>query len=521
MREAVTTLSWSGAAQRAAWRHLCFRRLVCACSCWKLGSQPQHGESHGAEFDATVRLLANPDALRFIPPSAVPFARLAVRGAGLIRQPVQSRCSVWSRAPQSFVDDRQCPYTTASGKPFVWIRARQVGGRMVLPGHGRQYYRLSPTDFTPADGLSEPWPLKPGELDPWYSLVERRLNMTGANDGIPWQPDSDLSRTIEPDANEKALIGAIARRWDNARPIMGRYASPLNSLELAAATGRMRCRDGAVVKRINVDKFGRVDGVTWVDCRDRKEKRSFAPLVFLCASSLKSTRLLLLSRSADSPEGLGTSSGQLGRNLMDHIIVSGWGSAPPLLPREDHEDGRSVYLPRFDLRNGCKKSRGFGVLLYQFDGGGERSHFTAVSFGEMLPRSDNRVTLHPRRKDLWAIPALNIDCSYGEEDLRCARLQAELIRDIASAVGVSLGRANHRPAPPGSAVHECGTARMGTDASNSVLDPNNQCWEAEGLYVTDGSSFPSQGTQNPTLTILALTARACQHAVSWREVCYV
>ena len=186
------------------------------------------------------------------------------------------------------------------------------------------------------------------------------------------------------------------------------------------------------------------------------------------------------------------------------------------MPGPDLDDGRAVYLPRFDARDDPEASpgRGFGVQVYQFHGARGRSHFTAVSFGEMLPRPENCVTLHPARRDAWGIPILKIDCRYSSAELAGARDQAMAIRDIAAAARVKLSRINERPAPPGSAVHECGTARMGSDPATSVLDSNNQCWQARGLYVTDGASFPSQGSQNPTLTILALTARACHHAVN-------
>lgn len=468
-------------------------------------------------IETIVRRLTDPATLRFVPPAAVPLARVALRGVGWLCQPVQSSCSVWGRAPEAFVDDRDCPYVTLRNKPFVWIRARQLGGRMVLPGHGRQYYRLSASDLAPADGLSAPWPLEPGELDPWYSLVERRLKLVGACDDVPWQPDSELSQVIEPSPNEFALMGAIRARWPGARSILGRFAPPLDALESAALTGRFQCREGAIVKQIDVDRSGRVRGVVWVDQQSGTEVRVSVPLVFLCASTLESTRLLLLSRSPSSPDGIGAASGALGRYLMDHIIVSGWGGGPPLMPGPVLEEGRSIYLPRFDIRDELLPlvtGRGFGVQLYQFSGGPGRSHFTAVSFGEMVPHPENRVTLHPTRSDVWGIPVLNIECGHSHEELRRARMQAEAIREIAAATGVTLSRVNHRPAPPGSAIHECGTARMGSDARNSVLDPYNQCWEARGLYVTDGASFPSQGTQNPTLTILALTARASHHAVT-------
>jgi choline dehydrogenase-like flavoprotein len=186
------------------------------------------------------------------------------------------------------------------------------------------------------------------------------------------------------------------------------------------------------------------------------------------------------------------------------------------MPAPVLEQGRCIYLPRFDARDELlpRTERGFGVQLYQFPGGQGRSNFAAATFGEMVPHPENRVTLHPTRTDVWGIPVLNIECSYSHEELGRARLQAEAIRDIAATAGITLSRLNHRPAPPGSEIHECGTARMGSDPADSVLDPHNQCWEAQGLYVTDGACFPSQGTQNPTLTILALTARACHHAVT-------
>jgi choline dehydrogenase-like flavoprotein len=468
-----------------------------------------------------VRLLSGPVGLTSLPPALVPLGRAALRGLGWWRQPIQSRCSVWGRSPEAFVDDLDCPYVTPPNRPFVWVRARLLGGRMVLPGHGRQYYRLGPDDLAPADGLSPPWPLKPGELDPWYRSVERRLSLAGMRDGVPWLPDSEVSQLLEPTANEATLQRGIVARWPSFRPMLGRFAPPLDALEAAAKTGRLLCRQGAVVREINVDRSGRVRGVVWLDQQNGAEERACAPLVFLCASALESTRLLLLSCSSRGPQGLGAASGVLGRCLMDHVIVTGWGSGPPLLPGPVLEEGRSLYLPRFDARKLSMPGpgRGFGVQLYQFPASSGRSHFTAVSFGEMLPRKENRVTLDLSRRDIWGIPVLRIDCGHNDAEMVRAREQAVAIRELAEAVGVKLVRVKG-PAPPGTAVHECGTARMGSDPATSVLDPDNQCWDARGLYVTDAACFPSQGTQNPTLTILALTARACNHAIGAATVRY-
>jgi choline dehydrogenase-like flavoprotein len=153
------------------------------------------------------------------------------------------------------------------------------------------------------------------------------------------------------------------------------------------------------------------------------------------------------------------------------------------------------------------------VQIYRSSFGQDRSLFFAVSFAEMRPRIENKIALNRKRVDRWGIPVLHIDCAHREEELQCATDQTAALRSLADVAGVSLTRIDETPAPPGSAVHECGTARMGLDPASSVLDPHNQCWDAAGLYVTDSASFPSQGSQNPTLTIMALTARACAHAV--------
>jgi len=430
------------------------------------------------------------------------------------RQPIQSKCYAWPLAPEQFVDDIDCPYIAPPDRPFIWLRSRQLGGRMVIPHHGRQYYRLAATDFAPTDGLSPVWPLRTGELDQWYELVEGRLALSGSSEDIPWLPGSRLSHVLEFTSTEEALKRSIIARWPNARVILGCTAPPLDSLEVAAWTGRLLVRRGAIARKIEVDNSGHVSGVVWIDHQSRTEIHSYAQLVFLCASALESTRLLLLSRSSRNPDGLGARSGALGQNLMDHIRVRASGLGASLLPEASTEVGRYLYLPRFDARALLAPSgRGFGVLFGQTSGTGEHSHFTATAFGEMLPRSQNRVMLDGDCRDAWGIPVLRIDCSHSNEDLVRGREQVKALRELAEAVGVTLSRIEQVPAPPGSTNHECGTARMGDTPSTSVLDPYNECWEAKGLYLTDGACWPSQSAQNPTLTLLALTARACDQAV--------
>jgi choline dehydrogenase-like flavoprotein len=467
-----------------------------------------------------VRRLVNSEALGFLPPVVIPHARRAVRALGRWRQPIQSRCFVWEQAPEAFVDDRDCPYVTRADRPFDWFRSRMLGGRVAVPGHGRQYYRLSPDDFDPPDGLSEPWPLKRGELDSWYTLVERRLGLSGMHDNLSWLPDSEIANLIIPTPEQAILRDKIGDRWPGARPIVGRHAPPLGGLEAAAQTGGLQCRQGAVVREIRVDGSGNVCGVDWIDSDSRSEQHSSAPFVFLCASALESTRLLMLSRSRRRPQGLGGSSGVLGRYLMDHAIVSVEGIGPDLSDCPIPEQGQCLYLPRFDARRISMPNpgRGYGMQVYQVPAGGARSYFLAVTFAEMLPRPENRVTLLASRRDAWGIPVLHIDCAHDEAQLALARDQTQALRELAELAEIQITKLDEKPRVPGSAVHECGTARMGHDPESSVLDSNNQCWDARGLYVTDASCFPSQGTQNPTLTILALTARACHHAVSGRAM---
>jgi choline dehydrogenase-like flavoprotein len=478
--------------------------------------------SLGAPFrrliQGVAQRLSTPRALSLMPGSFIPKARSLLRRLGRGRQPIQSHCYAWVGAPDAFVDDLDCPYVTPPDRPFIWVRSRMLGGRVAVPGHGRQYYRLGPDDFAPTDGLSVQWPLQARDLEPWYALVERRLNLSGMRDGLPWLPDSELSNFLSPTQTEKTLQDKIIARWPGARPILGRYAPRLDALESAARTGRLLCRQGAVAREIHVDGSGNVSGVSWIDHETGSEQRSSAPLVFLCTSALESTRLLMLSRTPRTPQGLGANSGVLGHYLMDHVFVSAEGFAARNSEESPPEEGRCVYIPRFDSRESAAPGpgRGYGVQVYQFPVAGAKSYFVAGSFAEMLPRYENQVTLDPDRRDAWGIPVLRIDCAFSQVELARAQAQAQALRELAELAKVKLRERDETARPPGSAYHECGTARMGSNPGNSVLDTNNQCWDARGLYITDGACFPSQGYQNPTLTILALTARACQHALSVR-----
>jgi choline dehydrogenase-like flavoprotein len=462
----------------------------------------------------TVPLVADPRLEDILPPRVVNAGRRALRLAGKLHQPVQSRCYAWPLAPGSFVDDRQNPYVAAPDQPFSWIRAHQIGGRMTIPGHGRQYYRLGPADFMPDDGLSPAWGLAPGELDPWYALVEDHLRLAGGTEGCPALPDSRIRQPLAPSAAEAQVFERVRARWRDAHPVLGRFAAPMNTVEAAALTKRLYCRTGALVRDVAVDDSGHAAGVNWFDRASRRIRGARAPIVFLCASTLSTTRILLSSRTARHPEGIGAASGVLGRYLMDHIYVQGTGIGGAL-PGEPvaNEAGRCVFLPRFDRCSGTGAGgRGFGIQVFRWSAERGRSHFVAGAFGEMTPRAHNRVLLDKTFLDAWGLPVLRIECRRDESDRLLAAQQREAIRAVAQALDVTLDPIDETAAPPGTAAHECGTARMGASPADSVCDPNNEVWDARGLYVTDAAAFASQGFQNPTLTILALTARACHRA---------
>jgi choline dehydrogenase-like flavoprotein len=464
---------------------------------------------------STLGALATPAAIRLVPRSLLSKGESAVRLMGRFRQPVQTRCYAWPSLPEGFVDDLENPYETPPDAPFDWIRVHGLGGRMVVPLHGRQYLRHSERDFHPDDGLSPEWPLAPGELDRWYDEVEHRLQLAGGADASPHVPDSRLASTLSPSSAESALIERVRARFPDYQPVLGRFAAPVPALRAAARTGRLLCRTGAVCRHLTFGEGGRIAGVVFYDRRSGRMLEAKAPLVFLCASSLESTRILMVTEQqrGRDPEAHPA----LGRHLMDHASIKAEGTGPAIPDSgSDETVGRCVYLPRFDLRSGGSAAgRGFGVRVYQSPAAGGASYFVAAADGEMLPQAGNRVRLSGRSNG-WGIPTLKIACRHGDHERAMQPAIQSALAEIADICGARLDAPPGPLATPGSNIHECGTARMGTDPAASVLDPHNQWWDGPGVFVTDGSCFPSQGIQNPTLTILALTARACAHALSQR-----
>jgi choline dehydrogenase-like flavoprotein len=489
------------------------------------------------------------------------------------RQPIQSKCyacDVYS--PHLFVDDIDNPYTTPDSKPFDWIRGRQVGGRTIM--WGRQSYRLSDYEFKAAsrDGFGLDWPLSHDELAPYYEKVERFVGISGAAHGLPQLPDSVFLPPMAMTCGEHALKRAVEKHWTDRHVIMGRVAmltqphngraachycghcergcttnskfdTPGSTLPAAMKTKRLTLRTNAVVSHLLVDtNTARAKGVVYVDQLTKKSYEAQAKVIVLCASTIESTRILLNSAARQHPNGFGNSSDALGRYLMDHtydISVSGY---VPFTAKDgyDYSDGRNngAYIPKF--RNVKTKHpdflRGYGIqassqkgmlppFMKNMPGFGAQmkkliresdapANFWMGAFGEMLPRETNRVTINKNKKDAWGIPVAHIDCQYSDNERAMAKDQFATLTEMAEAAGFKITGGNPNLVNPGLCIHEVGTARMGNDAKSSVLNPHNQLWDAKNVFVTDGACFVSQGCQNPTLTMMAITVRACEYLVN-------
>jgi choline dehydrogenase-like flavoprotein len=478
------------------------------------------------------------------------------------RQDVQkSHPTWWATNPDFFVDDVDNPYSTPADKPFRWIRSRRVGGRSLV--WDAVTPRFSDFDFKAAsrDGFGPDWPIGHADLAPHYSELERFLGVHGSRDGLPQLPDGEFvdARPMTPAERifkervervfpERRVIisrGLFARRPPDRGEALSRISSPATTLRAAGETGRLTLRSGAVVAHVLVNPDGRhAHGVEFVDATTGRTEVVRGKLVFLCASTLESVRILLNSRSAAHPEGIGASSGVLGRHVMDHSA----GNVYFYLPDVPDTGGPfellgsdSIMIPRYQNLGSIREPylRGFGLW-----GGIQRlpvprflRKHKKVAFGflcarsETLPHRDNRIEIDPALKDAWGIPAAHIVCEWKDEDLALARAARAAAREIVEAGGgrcaeltelfhtlfitghIQKMQKEWTLSTPGMFVHEVGGARMGTDPRSAVLDPSCRSWEVGNLYVTDGACWPSSGWQNPTLTEMAVTTRACELAV--------
>ena len=472
----------------------------------------------------------------------VPKPNLLTRvKAVLSGQHVQARCMSFKPATAHlFINDRQNPYTTASGTRFNWYRARQVGGRLHL--WGRNAVRISQQDLKAADfdGFGDTWPISYEDLAPWYSRVERFLGVTGQPAGIVNLPDGEFSGPNFLTAAERRLLEQLAEKWPDRPATTSRVIHHMPDrqpppLTAAHASGHFELRSGAVVSRIETDPHtGLATGVTYVDDATRAHVTVTARFVVLAASTIESVRILLNSTSARHPRGLGNSSGNLGRYLADHLVVIRVGRLPDIegFGREtdpyDFGAHTGIYMPSFRNRgtnDGVGFLRGYSLMgcVGRFEPG-----WYFMTIGEVLPRAENRVELDPARRDAWGIPAARVTMQYSDNERAMVRDMNKTLDDLCRTFLLSenilgkeslLSRVVYKTAGrllfsrdgaliPGSSIHESGGACMGTDPSRHVLNADNQVFDAPNVYVTDSAAFTTNPFQNPALTIMALSARA-------------
>ncbi|GAB4499537.1 MAG: GMC family oxidoreductase [Saprospiraceae bacterium] len=482
--------------------------------------------------------------------------------------PVQKRDYPYNEfTPDWWVNDLECPYTEI--KRFDWYRGFHVGGKSLM--WGRQSYRFSDFDFeaNAKEGIAIDWPIRYKDIAPWYDYVETFAGISGSLEGLPQLPDGKFLPPMELNIVEKEVAARIKAKWEHRRMIIGRVANLTQehngrgscqyrnlcsrgcqfgayfstqsaTLPAAVATGNLTLRPFSIVNQILYDKDKkRAKGVLVIDAETMQTIEYEAKIIFVCASTLGSTQLLLNSiEMGGLPDGLGNSSGQLGHNLMDHHFRCGAGGKV-----EGYEDkityGRranGIYIPRFRNLFGDKRDylRGFG-----YQGGANRedwrrevaelsvgADFKAAlcepgqwsigigGFGEMLPYYENKVTLDKTRKDKWGQYVLAIDCELKENEHKMRKDMMADAAEMLEAAGVKEVKTYDYGSFPGMAIHEMGTMRMGNDPKTSVLNRWNQMWDVPNVFVTDGSCMTSIACVNPSLTFMALTARAADYAVS-------
>ena len=468
-----------------------------------------------------------------------------------------------------FINDAQNPYAKAAGTDFNWFRSYQLGGRSLT--WGRQCYRWSDYDFGAnlRDGHGTDWPIRYADLAPWYDKVEDFVGISGAAEGLPQLPDGRFQPAMALNVVEEHARAAIRAKWPERCLTVGRtanlteekdgrgkcqnrsicargcsygayFSTQSSTLPAAMKTGRLTVITDAVVEAVDYDPVTRrVTGVRYVDTRTRQRRSATAGLVFLNAGAFNSVQVLLNSAGEAMPGGLANSSGVLGTHIMDHANTL---SAMALMPGFE---GRTTFGNRptgvvvaryrnLDVMDGEGHTRGFsfqgGALQSTWSAGKREAGIGAdykdklrspgmwrmvlVGFAECLPRARNRLTLDPARKDANGLPLLRIDFAFGaEEQAALAQAKADAA-DMLGAAGGKVLMGFDRPGAGGTAIHEMGGARMGHDPATSVLNKWSQAHDVPNLFVTDGAQMSSSACQNPSLTYMALTARACAAAVS-------
>ena len=469
-----------------------------------------------------------------------------------------------------FVDDIEHPYNETNR--FDWMRGYHVGGRSLT--WGRQSYRLTDFDFTAnlKDGIAVDWPIRYKDLAPWYDYVEGYIGVSGENVGLSQFPDGNYLKPMELTCVEDHLksdikknykdriltIGRTAIITEGTKPGLGRstcqhrsrcrrgcpfgsyFSSNSSTLPAAEVTGNMTLRPNSLVHEIMYDADSkRATGVRVIDSETKEVHEFNAKVIFLCASTVPSTSILMQSKSDTFPNGMGNVSDQLGRNIMDHHLGVG-ASAGSDDFKDKYYTGRrnnGIYIPRFRNIGGETNQKDF-TRGYGYQGGGGRSDWTKQiaemaygaafkeaslkpgdwqiglsGFGEILPYQDNKMTLDYNKLDKWGLPTVTFDATLKENELNMRKDMQQQAVEMLENAGFRDVKGHDGDYAIGLGIHEMGTARMGRDRKTSVLNENNQLHDVPNVYVTDGSAMTSAGNVNPSLTYMALTARAANHAV--------
>jgi len=466
-----------------------------------------------------------------------------------------------------FVDDIKHPYNEV--KRFDWMRGYHVGGRSLM--WGRHSYRLSDLDFTAnqKEGIAVDWPVRYKDIAPWYDSVESFIGISGENLGLSQLPDGKFLPPMELNCVEDHLRKNIAENFEGRVLTAGRvahitgdttfagraacqyrnrcirgcpygayFSSNSSTLPAAERTGNMTIRPNSVVHEVVYNaNTKRATGVKIIDAETNETIEFNANVIFLCASAIASTSILMQSKSDRFPNGMGNDSGELGHNVMDHHFKAGASGK-----YEGFEDmyykGRKpngIYLPRFRNLNGSDNlgfTRGYG-----YQGGASRGDWAAnvaeagygkelkdaivkpggwtmglMGFGETLPYHENKMTLDYNKLDQWGLPTVTFDAEFKENELEMRKDMVEQAVAMLEKAGFKDVEGYDDIGAPGLGIHEMGTARMGGDRKTSVLNGNNQVHDVPNVYVTDGSFMTSAACQNPSLSYMAFTARAADHA---------
>ncbi|MFT3904318.1 MAG: GMC family oxidoreductase [Niabella sp.] len=485
----------------------------------------------------------------------------------LIKSPVQTRyCDEGSK--HFFVDDQEHPYIQDT--PFYWTRGYQVGGKSLT--WGRQCYRLSDLDFEAnlKDGIGVDWPIRYKDIEPWYEYVERFIGVSGQKENLHYLPDGVFQNPMELNCIEKHLKESIKKNYDDRLLTIARVAnltSPIGSrgsclnrnlcqrgcpfgayfssnsstLPAALATGNLTLRPFSVVSEIIYDdKTRKATGVRVIDAISRKSYEFFARIIFVNASTIATTALLLNSKSSRFPDGLGNDSGELGHNLMDHHSSAGASGYHDGYADMYYKGRRpcGFLIPRYRGLDKAKDGELGFIRGYNIQGDGERKEWAdqddglldfgidfkkrlttpgkwqvwMAGWGECLPYHNNHISLS-NKTDQWGLPQVKITFSFGENENKMMEDIQETCAEMLTKAGFKdVDKFNYKK-PGGATAHEMGTVRMGHDSKNSVLNRFNQVHAVRNIFVTDGSCMTSSACQNPSLTYMALTARACRYAL--------